>query len=200
MSRLQRSLAGILPLLEQSGLPWAVVGGLAVGARAIARFTADLDLAIAAATDAEAEGLLGRLREAGYEISSLLEHGPPGRIATVRLRPPGETAETLFVDLLIAATGIEVEVALAAEKLTVFPGITAPIARIGHLIAMKLLSKDERQRPTDFDDLEALIARADDSELERARESVRRISERGHARGRDLQAELEHWIAHRSRS
>ena len=54
---------------------------------------------------------------------------------------------------------------------------------------MKLLSKDERRRPTDFDDLEALIARADDAELGRARESLRLIADRGHARGLDLPAE-----------
>jgi len=200
VSRLRRSLAGIAPLLEEAGLSWAVVGGLAVGARAIARFTADLDLAIAAATDADAEGLLRRLQQVGYEVVSLLEHEPSGRIATVRLRPPGETAETFFVDLLFAATGIEVEIARAAEKLVVFPGITAPVARIGHLIAMKLLSKDERRRPTDFDDLEALIARADDAELGRARESLRLIADRGHARGLDLPAELERSIDRRSRS
>ena len=197
MSRLRRSLAGIAPLLEKSGLSWAVVGGLAVGARAIARFTADLDLAIAAATDADAEGLLRRLQQAGYEVASLLERESSGRIATVRLRPPGETAETFFVDLLFAASGIEIEVARAAEQLTVFPDVTAPVARTGHLIAMKLLSKDERRRPTDFDDLAALIARADGPELDRARESVRRIAERGHARGRDLEAELEREIAGR---
>lgn len=197
MSRLRRSLAGIATLLEESGLSWAVVGGLAVAARAVVRFTADLDLAIAAATDADAEGLLRRLRAAGYEVSSVLEHEPSGRIATVRLRPPGEAAETLFIDLLFAATGIEVEVARSAERLAVFSGVTAPVARTGDLIAMKLLSKDERRRPTDFDDLEALLARADDSELERARKSVRRISERGHARGRNLEAELERRIADR---
>jgi hypothetical protein len=195
VSRLRRSLLGIIPHLEAAGARWAVVGGLAVGARSVARFTADLDLAIAVASDREAEGLLLRLQRAGYEIASVLEHEPSGRIATVRLRPPGESADSLFVDLLFASAGIEPEIVAAAEPASVFPGISAPIARTGHLIAMKLLAKDERRRPADFDDLEALIANADEAELARARESTRLIGDRGHARGRDLPAELESWLA-----
>jgi hypothetical protein len=195
VSRLRRSLLGIAPILERSGLPWAVVGGLAVGARSVARFTADLDLAIAAATDRDAERLLLRLGQSGYEIASVLEHEPSGRIATVRLRPPGETADTLYVDLLFASSGIEAEIARDAERISVFEGITAPIARTGHLIAMKLLSKEERLRPTDFDDLEALVARADESELARARAGVGLIVERGHARGRNLEADFDAAIA-----
>lgn len=197
MSRLRRTLLGILPILERAGLPWAVVGGLAVGARSVVRFTADLDLAVAVDSDQEAERLIRRATQAGYELAALLEHEPSGRISTARLRPPGETSESLFVDVLFAASGIEGEVARDAERFSIFEGLTAPIARTGHLIAMKLLSREERRRPTDFDDLDSLLAVADETELARARESVALIVDRGHARGRDLARELEEAIASR---
>jgi hypothetical protein len=44
--------------LNAAGVRWALVGGLAVYARAIPRFTKDLDFAVAVANDAEAEDVV----------------------------------------------------------------------------------------------------------------------------------------------
>lgn len=191
MSLLRRSLLGIVPILEEQRTGWAVVGGLAVSARATARFTADVDLAISVESDEVAEALLRRLQQTGYELVTLLEHEPTGRIATARLRPPGELSETLLIDLLFASAGIEKEVVDESERIALFGQERIPVARVGHLIAMKILSGEERRRPVDFLDLEALLAKADIGEIERARRSVRLIVERQHARGRDLATELE---------
>src|SRR5438876_4613178 len=54
-SRLQTSLRVVCKDLSESGAAYALVGGLAVSARTEPRFTKDLDLAVAAPTDAEAE-------------------------------------------------------------------------------------------------------------------------------------------------
>ena len=51
--------------LRASGLRWAVVGGLAVGARAEPRTTRDVDLAVAVSGDAEAEAVLAGASMAG---------------------------------------------------------------------------------------------------------------------------------------
>jgi hypothetical protein len=56
---------------------------------------------------------------------------------------------------------------------------------VGHLIAMKLLSTDER-RPNDRADLVQLAAVATNNDWVVASESVELISQRGYSRGRDL--------------
>jgi hypothetical protein len=51
--------------LNAIGARWAVIGGLAVAFRAEPRFTKDVDLAVAVADDAEAEGIVNRLQVRG---------------------------------------------------------------------------------------------------------------------------------------
>lgn len=97
----------------------------------------------------------------------------------------------MIVDLLFASSGIEPEVVRAADMLEIVPGLRAPVATIGHLMALKVLARDDRQRPQDFDDLRALLEEADPQDLEEARAALRLIKERGYQRGRELLPELE---------
>jgi hypothetical protein len=99
------------------------------------------------------------------------------------------------VDLLFASSGIEPEIAGAAEVLEVFSGLNAPVARTGHLIALKLLARDEVARPQDTVDLRALIPQATADDLSLARTGVRLIASRGFHRGRDLSSDLEAALA-----
>jgi hypothetical protein len=69
-----------------------------------------------------------------------------------------------------------------------------PVARTGHLIAVKLLAEDE-VRPLDRADLVALKRVADSEELDRARRAVGLITDRGFARGRDLRGALDALLA-----
>jgi predicted nucleotidyltransferase len=94
-----------------------------------------------------------------------------------------ETCQTA-IDLLFASSGIENEVVEAAEDFEITPNFKVPIAQIGHLIALKLLSKSET-RFQDAADLQNLLLVADDTERNRAREAVKLITERGHNRGKD---------------
>ena len=71
------------------------------------------------------------------------------------------------------------------------------MARTGHLIALKLLARDDATRPQDAADLRALADVADASELELARDAVELISERGYHRDRDLRTALERMTADR---
>jgi hypothetical protein len=77
-------------------------------------------------------------------------------------------------------------------------GLRLPVARLGHLLALKLLARDDETRPQVFVDLRALLARADDGELDRARRAIALITERGYARGRDLDAALDALVSHDS--
>ena len=198
MSHLLRLLARVAVDLDQIGHPWALVGGLAVGARARPRFTQDLDFAVAVDSDRAAERIVAALRKRDYELNALLEQEKGGRIATVRMLPPGATSEALLVDLLFAACGVETEVAAVAERMRVARDLVLPVARTGHLVAMKLLSQDQERRPADRDDLRVLVDACDTAELDRARAAVRLIVERGFHRGRDLEGDLDAWIRRRT--
>lgn len=120
-----------------------------------------------------------------------MEQEAVGRLSTARLRPPiDDDEEALFVDLLFASSGIEPEIVHDAEVMEVLPGLHLPVARVGHLIAIKLLANDAN-RPQDAFDLVNLRQVADDEELALAKDGIRLIDERGFSRGRDLGALLD---------
>ena len=179
--------------LDERHQAWALVGGLAVSIRVEPRFTRDIDLAISAADDVAAESLIADLVTAGYILKLSLEQQALGRLAAVRLLPPGQHEESVVVDLLFASSGIEPEICGAAERLEIAPGLTIPVARAGHLLAMKVLALAP-DRPQDGIDLRALMSVLTDEERRRAIEAVARIEEQGANRGKALGVELERYI------
>jgi predicted nucleotidyltransferase len=183
-SRLHAALRETCRDLADSHKQFALVGGLAVSARTQPRFTRDLDLVIALTNDNEAEELVRYFRSRNYRIEALVEHEAAGRLATVRLIPPAESG--LFVDLLFASCGIEPEIVRAAEQLEIIEGLTIPVATVFHLIAMKVLSRDDKHRPQDRIDLAMLLDVASEQDLENARASLKLITERGFNRKRNL--------------
>ena len=175
--------------LRASNAQFAVIGGLAVSARTVPRFTKDADLAVLVSTDAEAERLVLAVARDGYQIVTLIEQTATQRLATARLSLSGGGPDDAVVDLLFASCGIEPEVVRAAEPIQLFPGMITPVAQIGHLIALKVLSRDDDTRPQDIIDLRALIVEATPEDLETARAALALIAERGYDRGKDLQAD-----------
>lgn len=192
-------LGGALRRLESdlrcAGAGWALVGGLAVSARTEPRFTRDVDVAVAVDGDAAAERLIRSLLATGYRIVATIEQEATKRLATARLVPPGGEPGGVVVDLLFASSGIEPELVAAAEWRRIDMALTVPVARTGHLIAMKLLARDDGNRPLDAADLLALRDAADEPEIVLAREAVRLIIERGFHRGRDLDHALDKLLA-----
>jgi hypothetical protein len=144
-----------------------------------------VDIAVVVDTDEHAEALVRALTSYGLRTAGLIEQEAVGRLAMARL----STDDGLSVDLLIASSGIEAEVVASAETLEVVRGMLLPVARTGHLIALKLLSVAPG-RETDAADLRSLAAVATDDEWNLASEAVTQIQERGFARGRQLDAEL----------
>jgi predicted nucleotidyltransferase len=188
---LGKALSRIAGDLVESKTPFALVGGLAVSARTEPRFTRDADVAAIVDSDEQAEAVVYRLKSAGYSIDALVEQEAVGRIATVRLSPSGKGLEGIVVDVLFASSGIEREVVESAERLRILEGIEVPVATVGHLIALKVLSRDDVKRPQDLVDLRALLNAASDSDLGLARRSLALISARGYGRGRDLLRDFE---------
>lgn len=177
-------------VLNALGPPWALVGGLAVSVRGEPRFTRDIDIAVAVADDAAAEHLVAELKSRGFAVRLVLEQQALGRLATVRLLAPGEGESGIVVDVLFASSGIEPEVCAAAEPLEIDHGFTVPVATVGHLIAMKVLSVSP-SRLQDEIDLQGLIANATAVECRRARAAASRIEAVGASRGRALSVELQ---------
>ncbi|HWW83711.1 MAG TPA: nucleotidyl transferase AbiEii/AbiGii toxin family protein [Vicinamibacterales bacterium] len=190
MTSLEAALRQIQTDLTDVHVSFALIGGLAVSARTEPRFTRDADLAVALASDTEAEALIHSLRARGYRIEAVIEQEAVGRLATVRLtRSSGLQAPV--IDLLFASSGIETEVVAEAEPIELLANLTIGVARIGHLIALKVLSRDDARRPQDLVDLRALLLAASSAELARARQSLALIAARGYHRGRDLTAEMD---------
>ncbi len=87
------------------------------------------------------------------------------RLSTARLRAP----EGVVVDLLFASTGIEAEIAMRAEPMTLPEIGTVPVARAEELLAMKVLSmRDARlqdrldaQRLVETGDIDMDVVRSD---------------------------------------
>jgi predicted nucleotidyltransferase len=194
-NRLHEGLARVTRDLDRAGRGFALVGGIAVSVRTEPRLTRDLDLVVAVANDRDAESLVHALVMEGYEVRATVEQEGTGRLATMRLVTPGETVRGVVADLLFASSGIEAEIVAAAERLEILPRLFVPVASTGHLVALKLLARDDRDRPQDADDLRALRQVASRQEFDRAREAVRLIVERGFGRGRDLDRALEEWLA-----
>jgi hypothetical protein len=168
-------------------LRWALVGGWAVSLRAEPRTTRDVDVTVAVVSDREAERIAVDLRFRGYRYmpEPVVEQTAVNRLATVRLLSSATEAEVV-VDLLFASSGIEAEVIAAASQLEILPGFFAPVAQIGHLLALKVLAG----RPQDLADIEALRKFADERDLMLARTSCELITRRGYNRGKDLLTEL----------
>jgi len=193
VTSLEAALRQIHRDLTESRVSFALVGGLAVSARTEPRFTRDADLAVAVASDAEAEALIHSLRAREYGVEAVVEQQAVGRLATVRLTRSQEP-QAPVVDLLFASSGIEPEIVAEAEPLDLLPNLKIGVARAGHLIALKVLSRDDVTRPQDLVDLRALLRIAPPAELAHARQALTLIAARGFHRGRELLVEMNRLI------
>lgn len=187
MNSVEAALRRVTADLDRRRLGWALVGGFAVSARAEPRFTRDVDVAVAVIDDRAAEQNVHDLVADGYRLLASVEQNAVGRLATVRLGP---VAGDVVVDVLFASSGIEPEIVRSAEAIEILPGLVVPVARTGHLIALKLLARDDESRPQDLADLRSLHEVATREDVDLARSAIHLITERGYHRDRDLAAAL----------
>jgi Nucleotidyl transferase AbiEii toxin, Type IV TA system len=184
MSTFRDALEAIGQSFDELGRPWALVGALAVAARAEARATLDVDVAVAVESPEEALDVTEHLRSLGYRWKSDL-----GTFMTSFLIP-GETEAGLRLDVLFSLTGIEAEVARRAGRIEILPGLQLPVASLGDLIALKLLSAGEPGREHDWRDLRALVARSNPEDLKITRSAIALLGVRGHGSANKLEARL----------
>lgn len=145
------ALQAVTTSLRELGAEFALVGGLAVSVRTEPRFTRDADVAVGVASDEEAEALIHGLIQRRYKTSMAVEQQANERLATIRLTPP---SGIIVRDLLFASSGIESEIVRDATLEQVGLEQPIPVATVAHLIAMKILSRQD-SRPQDHIDLVA---------------------------------------------
>lgn len=196
MNQFQAAIRKLKADLNAIGVPWALVGGLAVSARGAGRFTNDIDVVVVVGDERGSVEVVNRLRPRGYVLGATVEDELTGRQRTARLLFPTRHGEELWVDLLFGSTGIEPEIAAAATPAEILRGLTVPVAATGHLIAMKILSEREG-REQDPADIDRLLEEANESDIQRARVALDLITQRGFARGKDLLATFERYLSRR---
>ena len=178
LERLTQALIRLDADLRAVGARWALVGGFAVILRAESRSTRDLDVALAVSSEREAESIVLSLRMRGYQDhpkGAMIER-EDGRLGTVRLiSPPLDEGIGSEIDLLIACAGVEAEVVASATLIEVLPGVIIPVARSGHLVALKVLAG----RLKDVEHIQVLIREMSADDIRIARETVDLIERRG---------------------
>ena len=155
-ARISTLLAIAVKALKDEDVAFCVVGGLARSVLAEPRTTKDVDLAIAAGSEAEADRIVFGMVRRGFVVRELFQR--KNQLATIRLT---HGADSTRVDLLFATSGIEALVVAAAREMDVGKGVRAPVVLRPHLIAMKLAAR----RKQDLADIEALLERSSKAEI-----------------------------------
>lgn len=184
-SPIESALSETAKSLRKRGRRFALVGGLAVSVRAEARFTRDVDFAVAVRDDADAEALVRDLASDHFSIAASVEHDERKRLSTVRLVRAG-----VKVDLLFASCGIEQEIVDASSHVEVLTLGPLPVAQPEDLLAMKILSMTE-ERLQDRIDAKKIVKLCPSLDLDAVRKRLALIQSRGFDRKQDLLAKLD---------
>lgn len=193
-TKLFEMIRHISRVLDEIDTPWALIGGLAVSIYVEPRFTRDIDIVLAVDDDQHAERFIVAWRHHGFTIDTIIKQDAVDRLATVRTYRIGDP-EGIIIDLLFASSGIELEITQQAQTIELIADLPIPIARPGHLFALKTLSSDPTTRPLDAVDLQNLKSIMTEAENHAAREAARLIQSRGYHRGRDVPSMIEELLA-----
>lgn len=172
----ERSLVPELPIetlqrvaeaLNESGLDYAIIGGVAVSLMAVPRFTVDVDAVLWNADEKVAE-LLDVLGKHGLMSRTQDPFGFARQYRMIVLSDP----EGIPVDLTLGALPFEFS-AIANSRQIDLNGLSVPIAPPDALIVMKAVAS----RPKDLEDIRSLLSTNPDLDREAIREQVAAFAE-----------------------
>ena len=166
------------------------MGGLGASAYVEPRTTKDIDVVVSVENEQQADSVKDFLISKGYANPQLLMHAAPTRRMGWRVFIPPSREASIPLDILVAACGIEKEIVASAITIEILPGLSLPVASLGHLIAMKVLSQDSFERLQDRVDLIALLRNATEQDRAIVEHSLKEIASLGFSGGRDLLVEL----------
>jgi hypothetical protein len=180
--------------LNAAGIRWCLVGGLGASVYAEPRTTKDIDVVVAIDSEQAMEQLKDFLASKGYRSPSILMHIHPTQRMGWRLLLASPRCGDVPLDILSNACGIEHQIAKQSVRLEVLPGVWLPVAALGHLIAMKVLSQHDVSRLQDRVDLMVLLKVAQLEDIELAKVALTEIAQAGYSNNRNLVDELERTI------
>lgn len=190
MSFLFSELRRVTNDLHQSGVAWCLVGGLGTSVYVEPRTTKDIDILVSVPDEAQGDNLKDLLLTKGYTSPQILMHTTPTRRMGWRVFIPPSREASIPLDILVSACGIENEIVASSTAIEILPGLSLPVASLGHLIAMKVLSQNPFERLQDRVDLLALLRNATEQDRAVVERSLEDIANRGFSGGRNLVAEL----------
>jgi hypothetical protein len=164
--RLEQALRDLTVALDATGARWMIIGGIAVIARGVRRFT-DIDAAIRG-DEIELTPLLKSLAKKRIvpRVKDAAELARANLVLLLRHQPTG-----VDFDVSFAWTSFEHE-AIAAASVTAFGTVKAPMARPEDLIVFKSIAG----RGRDIDDVIALLTLYPDIDRDRVRARVRELA------------------------
>jgi len=166
-SLLEGALAALALALTKSGAPWMIIGGIAVIAHGVRRFTTDIDAAVrgdAISVDRliaalDRHEIIPRIRNASTfakeNLVLLARHAPTG----------------VDLDVSLAWSTFEHDAIEAAER-TAFGRVQVPMSTAEDLVVFKAIAG----RPRDIDDAEALLVLHPRIDVKRARGRVAELA------------------------
>ena len=143
---LEKGLLEIVSFLEDTAIPYMVIGGFANLVWGVPRTTQDVDITVRVAE----ENLTDFLREIGKGFS-ILPTDPEGFVKETRVLPV-QTSNGMRIDLIFAGLPYE-ETALGRAREVKVQGITVRICSPEDLIIHKIIS----ERPRDREDVEGIF-------------------------------------------
>lgn len=165
--KLQHALRDLAAALQATRASWMIIGGIAVIARGVRRFTTDIDAAIRG-DQVDAATLLDVLakRRIVPRIARAAEFARESLVLLLRHEPSG-----VDLDVSFAWTRFEQE-AIEAAAVTSFGAVEAPMAKPEDLVVFKAIAG----RGKDIDDATALLTLYPQIDLSRLRSRVRRLA------------------------
>jgi hypothetical protein len=164
---LEEALEALARGLTECRAPWAVIGGIAIIARGVRRFTTDVDVAVRG--DAVSiEGLLETLEKFAI-VPRIADAAAFAEANLVLLLRHQETGVDLDVSLAWSAFEHD---ALATSTVTSFGRVRAPMCTPESLVVFKAIAG----RPKDTEDAEALLALYPDIDRARVRARVAELA------------------------
>lgn len=164
---IQQALRALRSALTDAGVPWMVIGGIAVIARGVRRMTTDIDIAVRG--DAiDVETLLAHL--ARYAIVPRVDNALGFARANLVLLLRHEKTD-VELDVSLSWTTFEYE-ALAARTRAAFGDVMVPMAAPEDLVIMKALAA----RPTDIQDAVTLLTLYPKIDLVRVRRTLAQLA------------------------